>query len=280
MTKKQYGLGLRSDFATQLLAKHPNIDWLEIHAENYFNPHSYDYHQLTQIAEHTPISVHGVGLSLGSSDALSIAHLSKLKTLIDHIQPFIISEHLSWSSINGRYYNDLLPLPYTEECLKVFVDHVNQAQDFLGRQLLIENPSAYLAYAESHIPEPEFLNQLVAQTGCGLLLDINNVYVSAYNLGWNYQQYLEHLNLNAVQEIHLAGYTEKQFDGKTVLIDSHNQAVHQPVWDLYQYFQQHFTNQIPVLIEWDSDFPALEVLCQEMDRARAIDQLVTEVACA
>ncbi|MPW28428.1 DUF692 family protein [Agarivorans sp. B2Z047] len=280
MTKKQYGLGLRSAYAEQLLNKHQQLDWLEIHAENYFNPHSYDYHLLKQIAEHSPISVHGVGLSLGSFDALSKTHLEKLKALIDDVNPFIVSEHLSWSSINGRFYNDLLPLPYTEECLQVFIEHVNQAQDFLGRQLLIENPSAYLAYHESHIHEPEFLNRLVETTGCGLLLDINNVYVSGHNLGWDNQEYLETLNLAAVKEIHLAGYTEKQLDNKTVLIDSHNQKVSEPVWQLYRQFQQYYANSIPTLIEWDSDFPSLEVLIEEVAQAKHIDLAISEVNCA
>ncbi|UPW16763.1 DUF692 domain-containing protein [Agarivorans sp. TSD2052] len=280
MINKSYGLGLRSAYAEQLLTKNLDIDWLEIHAENYFNPHSYDYHLLKQIAEHSPISVHGVGLSLGSTDALSHTHLAKLKALIDDINPFIVSEHLSWSSVNGRFYNDLLPLPYTDECLQLFIEHVNQAQDYLGRQLLIENPSAYLSYHESHIHEPEFLNQLVAATGCGLLLDINNVYVSGHNLGWDNHQYFEQLNVDAVKEIHLAGYTEKQLDNKTVLIDSHNQKVHPQVWQLYRHFESRFSNSIPTLIEWDSDFPALEVLINEVNLAKAITTESAEVRSA
>ncbi|MDO6686069.1 MULTISPECIES: MNIO family bufferin maturase [unclassified Agarivorans] len=280
MMKKQYGLGLRSAYAEQLLSKNQDIDWLEVHAENYFNPHSYDYHLLKRIAEHSPISVHGVGLSLGSTDPLNQHHLEKLKALIDDVNPFIVSEHLSWSSVNGRYYNDLLPLPYTEECLALFISRVNQAQDFLGRQLLIENPSAYLAYHESHIHEPEFLNQLVQATGCGLLLDINNVYVSAHNLAWDTKAYFEQLNINAVKEIHLAGFTPKVIGDRTVLIDSHNQKVHQEIWQLYRYFQQHFANTIPTLIEWDSDFPELSVLVNEVNTAKGIDQSLNEVSCA
>jgi uncharacterized protein (UPF0276 family) len=277
---KQYGLGLRSAFAEQLIKEQPAIDWLEIHAENYFNPHSYDYHLLKQVAKHHPISVHGVGLSLGSSDPLNLQHLEKLKALIDDVNPFIVSEHLSWSSVNGRYYNDLLPLPYTQECLTLFIQKVDQTQQYLGRQLLIENPSAYLAYPQSHIAEPEFLNQVVQATGCGLLLDINNVYVSATNLAWDAEHYFEQLNVDAVKEIHLAGFTEKTIGQQRVLIDSHNQPVAEPVWRLYKHFQQRFSNNIPTMIEWDSDFPPLQRLLDEVAKIKVLDQQVKERRCA
>ncbi|KLV07810.1 hypothetical protein ABT56_04310 [Photobacterium aquae] len=265
------GVGLRSPHIDQVLAERPDIGWWEIHSENYFNPVSAARQQIREIAEHYPVSCHGIGLSLGSADPLDSAHLCQLKGLIDELAPIAVSDHLSWSSVDGEYFNDLLPLPYTEEALSHFCRKVEQVQDFLGRRLLVENPSSYLQFSHSTIPEWEFLNHVQQRTGCGLLLDLNNIYVSAFNHGFDCQQYLAALEPSAVGEIHLAGFTAKQVDDGEIWIDTHSRPVSDPVWQLYrQWIRQH--GPVPTLIEWDLDIPALPVLLGEAAKARDILQ--------
>nr|WP_083651711.1 DUF692 domain-containing protein [Photobacterium proteolyticum] len=270
LTQRQVvGVGLRSPHITQVLEQKPDIGWLEIHSENYFTTTSTARQQLRQIAEHYPISCHGIGLSLGSADPLDRQHLSQLKQLVDEIDPIAVSDHLSWSSVDGQFFNDLLPLPYTEEALEHFCHKVEQVQDYLGRQMLIENPSSYLSFASSAIPEWEFLHQVQQRTGCGLLLDLNNIYVSAFNHGFDCDQYIAALDASAVKEIHLAGFTVKQFEDGEIWIDTHSKPVSEPVWQLYRrWVQQH--GRTPTLIEWDLDIPPLSVLLGEADKARNI----------
>ncbi|NBI54950.1 MNIO family bufferin maturase [Photobacterium alginatilyticum] len=263
------GVGLRSPHITQVLEQKPDIGWLEVHSENYFITTSTARQQLRQIAEHYPVSCHGIGLSLGSADPLDRQHLSQLKQLVDEINPIAVSDHLSWSSVDGQFFNDLLPLPYTEEALVHFCRKVDQVQEYLGRQMLIENPSSYLSFAHSAIPEWEFLHQVQQRTGCGLLLDLNNIYVSAFNHGFDCDQYIAALDASAVKEIHLAGFTVKQFEDGEIWIDTHSKPVSEPVWQLYRrWVQQH--GRTPTLIEWDLDIPPLSVLLGEADKARNI----------
>ncbi|WP_421861990.1 DUF692 domain-containing protein [Motiliproteus sp.] len=275
------GVGLRAPHIDQWLERarqgdNDGIDWLEIHSENFFDPASREWACLEQIADAYALSFHSIGMSLGSVDPLSESNLAQLKRLVDHFNPALVSDHLSWSSVNGRYFNDLLPLPYTEEALSHFSERVDQVQQLLGRQILIENPTAYMAFAESTISEWQFLNRLVEKTGCGLLLDLNNIYVNSVNLGLQLEPYLAEINWSAVTEIHLAGFTRKQLDDGEILIDTHGSRVSDPVWDLYRRVSAHC--DAAALIEWDTDIPELEVLLEEAAKARAIQpqQLETE----
>lgn len=249
----------------QVLAERPAVDFFEVHPENYVLDRS-EQEKLAAVRKDYPLSLHGVGLSLGSVGGLNADHLRNLRALIDRLDPTLVSDHLSWSTIDGVYLNDLLPLPYTEEALMVVARHVERAQEVLGRRLLIENPSAYLSFEESEMSEPEFLRALVARTGCGLLLDVNNVFVSASNLGFDASSYLRDIPFDAVGEIHLSGHCRNEADGTTVLIDDHGSAVSQPVWALYGQAITRAAN-VPTLIEWDSNIPALEVLLKERDKA-------------
>lgn len=260
------GIGLRHPHFESLLETKPDVAFLEIHSENYFNPHAKSRHFLDLLTAYYPISCHGIGLSLGGTDPLSASHLKQLKDLFDHCQPALISEHLSWGSYGGQFFNDLLPLPYTQEVLSHFSARVDQVQNRLGRQILIENPSAYLQFKGSDMPEWELLNALSQQTGCGLLLDLNNVHVSAMNQGWSSAAYLAGINHQAVQEIHLAGFTQKTLNEGQILIDTHGTAVSEPVWQLYrQYLTQY--GAVPTLIEWDTDIPDLSILLAEQQKA-------------
>ncbi len=263
------GIGLRGQHYQEILAKDPQIAWFEVHSENYYGEGGSPLHYLRAIRRNYPLSLHGVGLSLGSVDNLNITHLEKLKRLVDEFEPGLISEHLCWSSVGGYYLNDLLPLPYTEEAMANVTDHVNQAQDYLKRQLLLENISTYLQFAHSTIPEYEFMMEVVRRTGCGILLDINNLYVNSINHGWNPQTYLEHLLSPSIFEIHLAGFTKNEFEDDAILIDSHNQRVAKEVWSLYAYAIK-IIGPRPTLIEWDKDIPALEVLMEEARKANEI----------
>jgi uncharacterized protein (UPF0276 family) len=262
------GIGLRAQHYSEFLEKKPAVAWLEIHSENYFAEGGKPLHTLEQLRHNYPISMHGVGLSLGSTDELNWNHLKKLRDLIDRIQPCLVSEHLSWSSINGQYLHDLLPLPYTEETLQHLVSRIQQTQDYLQRQILIENISSYVQFT-SAMPEQDFLSALAKQSGCGILLDINNIYVSAMNLDFDPEKYIDAIPPELVQELHLAGFSSSIINGKEVLIDSHNRAIVPAVWDLYRYAIEHLGLK-PSIIEWDSDLPSLETLCLEAYRAESI----------
>lgn len=262
------GIGLRDHHIHQILDTRPDIGWLEVHSENYFGD-GLPLHYLEQIRGHYPASLHGVGLSLGSTDPISIEHLAALAQLVKRIEPGLVSEHLSWSSVGGQYLNDLLPLPYTEEALAHVVSRVQQVQEFLGRQILVENVSSYLQYTDSTIAEWEFVTEVAYRSGCGILLDINNVFVSAQNHGFDARSYLSSIPKNLVGEIHLAGYTEREFDNGRILIDTHSQPVSTAVWALYRETISRFRS-IPTLIEWDLDLPTLDVLVGEADKADAL----------
>jgi len=263
------GIGLRAPHYQELLETRPSIGWLEVHSENYFGDGGPPLFYLEQARTHYPLSLHGVGLSLGSTDPLNMVHLRKLKALIQHFEPALVSEHLCWSSIGGRYLNDLLPLPYTEEALKHVTERIGQAQDFLGRQILIENVSSYLQYKHSTIPEWEFITEVARASACGILLDVNNIYVSAVNHGFDAEQYLQAIPVTAVQEIHLAGFAVNHYPDGEVLIDNHGSLVNDNVWVLYRNAVRRF-GPIPTLIEWDSDIPALSVLLQEAHKAGVV----------
>jgi uncharacterized protein (UPF0276 family) len=245
----------------------PDVGWLEVHSENFFGDGGSPIHYLMKIRQDYPISLHGVGLSLGSSDPLNRAHLSRLQRLINRVDPGFISEHLSWGSIDSVYFNDLLPLPYTEEALRHFSERVLQVQDNLRRNILIENPSNYLNYRHSVIPEWEFLNEICRRTGAGLLLDVNNVYVSAFNLNFDPVEFLKSIRGEIVAEIHLAGHTEKSFPDGMLLIDDHASPVSQAVWELYADTLALIGDR-PTLIEWDTELPALSVLVSEASTAQ------------
>ena len=270
INKRGTGIGLRTPHYQAILDSLPDLDFLEVHSENYFNPNSKNYFYLEQIAQHYPLSFHGIGLSLGSSEKISQNHLNKLKDLVDRFQPALISDHLSWSSLHNQFFNDLLPIPYTQESLQRFVANVNQVQDHLQRQILIENPSSYLEYKNIEMEEPEFINEIISQTGCGLLLDLNNIYVSATNHQYSVDKYLNIINDKAVQEIHLAGFTQKQVNNSTILIDTHSTYVSDQVWDIYRKYINKSQTDAITLIEWDLEIPALDQLIAEKSKAQQI----------
>lgn len=265
----QAGIGLRAPHYREMLERRPSIGWLEVHSENYFGDGGVPLYYLEQLRAHYPLSLHGVGLSLGSTDPLNTAHLDSLKALIARFEPGLVSEHLSWSSVGGRYLNDLLPLPYTEEALSHVSQRIARAQDYLGRQLLAENVSSYLQYEESQLPEWEFLGEVAVRSGCGILLDVNNVFVSAANHGFDAHAYLRAMPADAIGEIHLAGFSINRFDDGEILIDTHGARVAREVWALYSEAMGLY-GPIPTLIEWDTDVPPLSVLLDEAGKADRI----------
>jgi hypothetical protein len=262
------GIGLRAPHVAELLAGHPRVAWLEAHTENYLGGGP-AVRALGAIRERYPVSLHGVGLSLGSVEGLDRRHLGRVADLVRRVEPALVSEHLSWSIAGGVYFNHLLPLPYTEESLSLVSAHVSQVQEALGHPLLVENPSSYLRFRHSPIPEPEFLAELARRTGCGLLCDVNNVFVTCANLGQDPGAYLAALPPDSVGEIHLAGHARNDADGHIILIDDHGSRVAAPVWDLYGRALARF-GAVPSLIEWDTDIPTLGVLLEEAQRAERI----------
>jgi uncharacterized protein len=263
------GIGLRAQHHTEILSRLPHVGWFEAHSENYLAAGGRHRAQLLEIRHQYPISLHGVGLSLGSTDSLNREHLLALHRLVQTVEPVFVSEHLSWGSIDGTYLNDLLPLPYTDEALRHMSARVREVQDFLGRQLLIENISSYLRYRCAELPEWEFLSALVDESGCGLLLDVNNVFVNAMNHGFDAHTFLHGISTSAVQEIHLAGHTVVQLDGRDIRIDTHSTHVSPEVWRLYGAALSRF-GPVPTLIEWDAELPELSVLEAEADRATSM----------
>ena len=261
------GIGLRAPHVSEVMATKPRIGWLEVHAENYMGGGA-ALRTLEALREDYPIALHGVGLSLGRADALDERHLARLQRLVERLAPAIVSEHLAWSEIGGGYLNHLLPLPYTEEALATVGRHVDEVQERLGRPVLVENPSSYLRFRHSTIAEPEFLCELVRRTGCGLLCDVNNVYVSGHNLGFDPGAYLDALPADAVGEIHVAGHAVNDADGQIVLIDDHGSPVIDEVWSLYRRALARF-GPVPTLVEWDTNIPPLAVLLAEAARADA-----------
>ena len=261
------GVGYKAQHYSDIIADPRPVAWLEIHAENYMGDGGRPIAQLRHLAERFPISVHGVGLSIGGEGALDPEHLARLKHLCDWLNPASFSEHLAWSSHDSAFLNDLLPLPYTDATLSRVADHIDQVQDVLGRRMLLENPSSYLAFAQSTWSEPDFLRQLTRRTGCGLLLDVNNVFVSATNLGFDPRGYVDAFPLDAVGEIHLGGHDADQDDhGAPLLIDSHGAPIADPVWTLLDHVLAR-SGPRPVLVEWDNDVPGWPVLADEARRA-------------
>ncbi|WP_170366511.1 DUF692 domain-containing protein [Ruegeria arenilitoris] len=268
------GVGYKPQHYAEILDQPGPVGWLEIHAENYMGDGGRPLAQLRHLSERFPISVHGVGLSIGGEGPLDAEHLARLKHLVGWLNPASFSEHLAWSTHDSQFLNDLLPLPYTDATLARICDHIDQVQQTVGRQMLLENPSSYLAFTESTWSEPDFLREVARRTGCGLLLDVNNVFVSATNLNYSPRAYIDAYPLDQVGEIHLGGHDEDQDDhGQPLLIDSHGRAVVDPVWALLDYVLDQ-SGPKPVLIEWDNDVPDWPTLRAEAERAQsALDRI-------
>ncbi|WP_431299082.1 MNIO family bufferin maturase [Tabrizicola sp. BL-A-41-H6] len=273
------GVGFKPEHFDQIRASAPCVGFFEVHAENYMGAGGLPHHQLGQLRHDHALSLHGVGLSIGGADALDGDHLSKLKALCDRYQPDSFSEHLAWSSHGGDYLNDLLPLPYTEETLAQVCRHVARVQDVLGRRMLLENPSTYVLFDQSTIPETEFLADVVRRTGCGLLLDVNNVFVTATNHRTNPLAYLAAFPIEAVGEIHLGGHAEEELPSGPLLIDAHGTPVADPVWALYAAVLAR-TGPVPTLIEWDNDVPPWPDLMAEAMRAQTLLDQLSEASLA
>jgi uncharacterized protein (UPF0276 family) len=264
------GVGLKPGHFRQIVETWPDLGFFEIHAENYMVDGGPFHHYLTRIREHYPLSIHGVGLSIGGESPLDSAHLDRLARLLERYDPQAFSEHLAWSSHGDVFLNDLLPVPYTPQTLQRVCDHIDQVQTHLKRRMLLENPATYVEFAASSMAETEFIGEVVRRTGCGLLLDVNNVYVSCINHGRDPQAYIDALPLGAVGEIHLAGFArERDALGDPLLIDSHGTAVDQAVWDLYASTLER-VGPAPTLIERDSDIPAFDVLLEEAMHAERL----------
>ncbi|WP_119168751.1 MNIO family bufferin maturase [Algihabitans albus] len=272
------GIGLRHPHLPDFLNGRPPVAWLEVHSENFLSEGGPRRRALEAIRRDYPISCHGVGLSLGSAEGLSEAHLARLAALFDAVQPGLVSEHVAWSVDEGTYLNDLLPLPYTEEALAVLCRNIERAQEVFGRRILVENPSSYLQFDASRMGEAEFLAETVRRSGCGLLLDVNNIVVSAENHGFDPIAYLDALPLEAVGEIHVAGHAEVELEGHRLLIDDHGSRVPDAVWHLLEAALER-TNSVPVLVEWDTAIPELSVLLEEAATAqRALERLTPRSA--
>ena len=267
---RRAGIGLKFRHIDQFLRETPDIGFVEVHAENYLVDGGIRLAQLEAVREEYPLSIHGVAASLGSDSDLDVEHLRRLKRLVDRYEPQSFSEHLAWSTHAGVYYNDLLPLTYTQERLQRVVEHIDQLQSCLGRSILLENPSTYIGFEASDIAETDFITEVVECSGCGLLLDVNNIYVSCTNQGWNPDEYMSALPLDSVGEVHLAGYTEElDAEGKRVLIDSHSSEVADDVWRLYQRLLDQIGPQ-PTLLERDGALPELSGLLAEARGAEAL----------
>lgn len=265
------GVGLRLPHLAEIVATRPRAAWLEIHAENFLaNAHATEL--LTELARDCPISVHTVGVSVGSAGGIDRVHLARVRALVELIDPILVSGHLAWSTHEGEYLNDLLPLPYDEETLHLIARHIDEVQSGLGRVYLVENPSSYVRFGASTMTETEFLGELVGRTGCRLLCDVSNVYLSANNIGFDPYAYVDELPVEAVGELHLGGFTaeeDKGNPGSELLIDSHATVIAEPVWDLYAHAVRRFGLK-PTLIEWDNALPSFSTILAEAQRADAV----------
>ena len=260
------GIGLRFQHHQAVVESRPDVAWMEVHTENYMGGGT-PLHYLDAVRRDYPISLHGVGLSLGSAEGLDPAHLERIRQVADRVEPILMSEHIAWSVVGGTYLADLLPLPMTEEALSVVCRHVEQTQTYLRRRILVENPSTYLTFRHSTIPEWEFIAAVAQGTGCGILCDVNNIYVSAHNHGWDASAYLAGLPPAMIGEIHLAGHSVRPLaDGGTLRIDDHGSRVAAEVWSLYEQALACF-GPLPTLIEWDNNMPPLDVLLGEAKQA-------------
>jgi len=260
------GIGLRFPHHEHVRQARPAVPWFEVHAENYFGGGA-PRRTLEAVRRDYPLSLHGVGLSIGSAEGIDPTHLRRLVELVDAVEPALISEHLSWSVTGGRYFADLLPLPMTGQALDIVCRQVQQVQEALRRTLLLENPSSYFQFRHSEIPEPEFLAAVARRTGCGILCDINNVFVSASNHGWDPLRYFDALPAGSIKEFHLAGHAEIRLEsGRRVRIDDHGSRVPAAVWALFTEALRRFGPR-PTLIEWDTAIPAFDVLLDEAAQA-------------
>jgi uncharacterized protein len=268
------GVGLRLPHIAEVAATRPPAAWLEIHPENFLaNPHAREL--LIEISQHYPISVHTVGVSVGSTGGIDQAHLKRVRALVDMVDPILVSGHLAWSTHEGEYLNDLLPLPYDEETLRLVAEHIDQVQQGLGRPYLMENPSSYLGFDTSTMSELDFLCELVRRAGCQLLCDVSNVYLSAHNMDYDPYWYIDGLPVEAIGEMHLGGFTAEEDEaepGANILIDTHAARIAEPVWDLYAHAFRRFGPR-PTLIEWDNDIPSFATLLAEAERA---DEVVAQ----
>jgi len=269
------GIGLRFEHGREFLETRPRVGFIEVHAENLFGAGGWPLELVERARRDHPLSLHGVGLSLGSTDPLSQAHIARLAGLIERLEPALVSEHLCWTSHGGVHANDLLPLPWTEEALGHVVRRLDAVQQALGRAILLENVSSYFEYADSSMPEWTFLAEVAQRSGCGLLLDINNVFVSAHNHGFDAETYLRAIPRSAVREIHLAGHVRRAVPGGELLVDTHSEPVAEAVWSLYAKTLQR-CGPVPTLIEWDHDLPPLSTLVAEAATADAL----TAACCA
>lgn len=258
------GIGLRGPHFDAFLDGRPDVAWLEVHSENFFGAGGFDRHVLDQVRTRYPMSLHGVGLSIGSADGLREVHLDKLRRLVERTEPALVSEHLCWGAFGDRHFNDLLPMPFTETALAVVSDRIDQVQTALRRPILIENVSSYVLWRDSTFSEADFLAALVSRSGCGLLLDVNNIYVNARNHGFDAVAAIDAIPKGCVHEIHLAGHLVSG----DVLIDDHGSTVAPAVWSLYEHALRRF-GYVPTLIEWDTDVPPLDVLLAEAEKAQA-----------
>lgn len=261
------GIGLRDVHHEEFLAQRPRAAWLEAHTENYFGNAS---RVLETLRVDYPISLHGVGMSLGSADGLDPRHLDKVAALVARVEPALVSEHVCWGAIGGRHTNDLLPLPMTDEALDLMVRRVDEVQEALGREIAVENVSSYVAFAEASMPEWTFLSELARRSGCSLLLDVNNVYVNAINHGFDAFEYIDSVPAECVAELHLAGHSKQQRNGKQFLIDTHDSRIAADVWALYAHAVSRL-GAVPTLIEWDSALPPVSVL---LEQALLADRIV------
>jgi uncharacterized protein (UPF0276 family) len=264
------GVGLKAEHYNTILEDKPDVGWFEIHAENYMGAGGPPHRYLSAVRQDYPISVHGVGMSIGADRPLDVDHLARLRAVVDRYDPGLFSEHLAWSTHNSFFYNDLLPVPYNEDAVKRVVEHVDQIQQAVGRRLLLENPSTYLVFVESTMNEVDFLSEVARRSGCGLLLDVNNVFVSATNQHWDPVGYIDAFPVDLVGEIHLAGHAPALDDnGDPLLIDAHDRPVSDPVWVLYEHAIKR-TGPLPTLIEWDNEVPPWSALSAEAARADAV----------
>ena len=270
------GVGLRLPHIAEVVATRPQAAWLEIHPENFLaNPHATEL--LVDLSRHYPISVHMVGVSIGSVAGIDRVHMKRVRRLIDSVDPILVSGHLAWSTHQGDYLNDLLPLPYDAHTLNLLAKHIDEVQNGLGRRYLVENPSSYVAFNTSTMTEVEFLNELVARTGCQILCDVSNVHVSAHNMGYDPIDYIDALPADAIGELHLGGFTPENDEatpGGQILIDTHASPIAAPAWDLHAHAVRRFGPK-PTLIEWDNDIPPFATLLGEAARADS----VAAVAC-
>ena len=259
------GLGLRFEHYQRILTERPDVPWFEVLVDNYMGRGGLPLHYLEQVCQQYPITFHGVGMSLGSTDALNLEYFKQLKQLKQRFEPVHISDHVAWISVSRQYMHDLMPLPYTLEAQNLISDRISQAQEILAESILVENPSSYLSFSNSEMTEVEFIQGVLDKSGCELLLDVNNIYVSAENQGFDACAYLDGIPVGKVKEIHLAGFEYREH----YLYDTHGYQVHEEVWDLYQYAIQRF-GSVPTLIEWDNDVPEFDTLLDEAEKANSI----------